>query len=812
VLAFALTAAVWGAAAVAAQSQSDAPPLQISGIYPHLAVYNDTGPDQDRECGIGAIVPWAGQLWLITYPPHRRTGSPDKLYEIDADLRMTVRPESVGGTHAGRMIHRESGQLVIGPYFVDAAGKVRAVDQKKGFPARITAIARHLVDPENKVYMFDMEGPIWEVDVQTLEPKRLFVKPVPGWHGKGAYTAQGRFIIANNGELRTPDLEGLPWEAPEQAWSKGPEDAGALAEYDGKAWTIVSRRAHTEVTGPGGLLGESSADAPVWSIGWDKRSVLLNVRSAGAWRTYRLPKGSYTFDPSHGWFTEWPRIRDIGGGPLLLNMHGTFFELPSRFAPGAAAGVRPIATHLHYTTDFTEWNGRVVLAGDDTSILQNLLAARPQSNLRFLQRSQLSTDFGPASGWGGVWVDDRVLAGEPSDPILVAGYEERALHLAHDAKREITFSIEVDARGDGTWQEWKAVRVPADGYLPVMLPPDMPGEWMRLKIDREALVTAFLHVQTSRTRARPEPGDDEKLFASLATGAPGTAWTGGLLRPAGFSRDLQFLARPVDSDGKPGPETYYELNERLQFTRVDAPEKIADLKRAAEPTVDYTVDAASVVVTDADGRRWRLPKQPEASDAAGTRGVREVVSERYLAHFDGTFYEIPRLGSRTVPDYRRIKPVASHGARIADFATWRGLLVIAGTRPDALPDGHYFQAESSGPGLWFGAIDDLYKLGAPRGEGGPWKDTAVKAGEPSDPYLMTNFGRKSLTLGHDLDDPMRFTIEVDFLATGAWRTYAVLEVPPGQPFTQQFPEGFAAHWARVRVDRDANATAWFTYD
>ena len=108
------------------------------------------------------------------------------------------------------------------------------MDQTKGFPARITAIARHLTDPANKVYIFDMEGPIWEVDVHTLAPRRLFVKPIPGWHGKGAYTGQGRLIVANNGALRTKDLEGLTWEAPESTWSKGPEDTGALAEFDGR--------------------------------------------------------------------------------------------------------------------------------------------------------------------------------------------------------------------------------------------------------------------------------------------------------------------------------------------------------------------------------------------------------------------------------------------------------------------------------------------------------------------------------------------------------------------------------------------------
>jgi hypothetical protein len=785
--------------------------LEISGIYPHLAVFNDTGPEQDRECGIGAVVPWAGRLWLTTYPPHRRTGSPDKLYEIDPRLSMTTRPESVGGTHAGRLIHRESQQLIIGPYFIDEKGTVRAVDQTKGFPARITAIARHLTDPANKVYIFDMEGPIWEVDVQTLKPTRLFVKPIPGWHGKGAYTGQGRFIVANNGALRTNDLEGLTWEAPESTWSKGPEETGALAEFDGQTWTVVSRRSFTEVTGPGGLMGAPTPDAPVWSIGWDKRSVLLLVRSAGAWHTYRLPKGSYTYDPPHGWYTEWPRIRDIGGA-LLLNMHGTFFDFPPAFAPPVTSGIRPLGTHLHYTTDFCEWNGRVVLAGDDTSILQNLLAAKPQSNLRFVTREALGSDFGPRSGWGGVWVNDRVTAGEASDPILVAGYAERFLHLTHDSKAELAFSLEADARGDGNWREWKTTRVPADSYVALAVTEEVPGDWLRVKVDRTANVTAFFHLRTPRLLR----ADSTALFASLAPKAAGGAWTGGLVRPAGFSRDLQFLARPVDADGRAGDERYYEVNERLQFTRVDAPARIADLRKAAEPSADYTIDSASVLVIDADGRRWRLPKSPagpsDSTGGGGARGVREVVSERYLAHFDGTFYEIPRQNTKTVPDFMRMKPVASHRARIVDFSTWRGLLVLTGTRSDALPDGHFVRADDSPAGLWFGAVDDLYSLGAPQGEGGPWKDTAITAGQPSDPYLMTNFARQSMTLEHDGDRPVKFTIEADFLADGSWNKYMVIEVPAGQPITHRFPGGYAAHWVRVTADYTGRASAWLTYE
>jgi len=94
---------------------AEAPPKQWSGIYPNLAYFNNEG-----ECGTGAVVPWADRLWVITYGPHLPYGSSDKLYEITPDLQQIVRPESVGGTPANRMIHVESKQLIIGPYFIDA--------------------------------------------------------------------------------------------------------------------------------------------------------------------------------------------------------------------------------------------------------------------------------------------------------------------------------------------------------------------------------------------------------------------------------------------------------------------------------------------------------------------------------------------------------------------------------------------------------------------------------------------------------------------------------------------------------------------
>ena len=90
-------------ALAALATPSPAAPQEWSGIYPELAYFNNEG-----ECGTGAVVPWADRLWVITYGPHLPYGSSDKLYEITPDLQQIVRPESVGGTPANRMIHKES--------------------------------------------------------------------------------------------------------------------------------------------------------------------------------------------------------------------------------------------------------------------------------------------------------------------------------------------------------------------------------------------------------------------------------------------------------------------------------------------------------------------------------------------------------------------------------------------------------------------------------------------------------------------------------------------------------------------------------
>ena len=400
----------------AADSPASSGSIEISGRYPHLAMFNIQG-----ECGTGAVAPWADRLWVITYGPHLPNGSDDKLYEIDASLNRVTRPESVGGTPANRMIHRESHQLNIGPYFIDEQRNVRVVSPKV-MPGRLTASARDLADPANKLYIFDMEGTLYEVDVHTLEAHKLFARAIPGAHGKGAYSGQGRLVLANNGNDVVNKAKPA---AADPLYAKDPEASGCLGEWDGKAWNILERREFTDITGPGGIDGSPDENAPLWAIGWDKRSVILKLLDAGQWHSYRLPVGDYSYVAKHGWYTEWPRIRDAGGGKLLMNMHGQWFDFPKTFSAANTAGIRPIGDYLKITGDFCPWkaNGRdqIVFGCDDASIMQNPLALQSQSNLWFSSEQGLAKCGRPA-GFGGPWVDDAVKAGEPSEPFLLAGY------------------------------------------------------------------------------------------------------------------------------------------------------------------------------------------------------------------------------------------------------------------------------------------------------------------------------------------------------------------------------------------------------
>jgi hypothetical protein len=798
-------------------------PVQFSGRYAHLATFNSAG-----ECGTGAVVPWADRLWVITYGQHFPAGSDDKLYEIDAELHRAIRPESVGGTPANRMIHRESNQLSIGPYFIDAQRNVRVVPPSKMY-GRLTATARHLTEPAEKVYIYDMEGLLYEVHVRTLDVKLLFKRPIPGWHGKGGYSSQGRLVLANNGESAAGSVNQYkPFDYFLDPKPHGPEDAGALADWDGREWRLVERRQFTEVTGPGGIMGPPTDDAPLWANGWDKRSLILKLLDGGRWHTFRLPMADYSYTGHHGWHTEWPRIREVvpasGDKPakLLMNMHGGWFDFPKTFAAATTGGLRPVGSYLKITGDFCPWQGKIVFGCDDTAKSgfshgkrldpMNRLNGQSNSNLWFATWERLS-EVGRPAGFGGPWVHDDVKAGEPSAPYLFAGYSQRVLHLAVGQASQpdlppVAFTIEMDKRGDGQWTEYEKVTVGPEGYAFHVFPESIDAQWVRLKTDRDAGDTsAYFHYGPGGGAV-----EDRSLFSAVADAGQSGPWSGGVIRSEGVT--LGAMLQPVDASGKAGEPRFYQMGPDMKLApvAVDSPSATFLKENAVvQKDPDIQVDAASAIVVE-EKARFRLPKSGDAGEkpwATGwPRAFREIVTERALLDVAGSLYVVPRSISGGVRD---MKPVCTHDKRITDFCSWRGLLVVAGCRADATAEGHYIASDDGKVGLWFGDIDDLWKLGKPRGVGGPWLDTPVKAGEPSDPYLMAGYDKKSVRLSHDAGDPVTITIEVDFLADNTWQPCKKLSVAPGTTAAHVFPDGFAAHWVRLRADRDCRATAQFEY-
>jgi hypothetical protein len=532
---------------------------------------------------------------------------------------------------------------------------------------------------------------------------------------------------------------------------------------------------------------------------------------------YRLPKAAHTYDGAHGWNTEWPRIRDIGEDELLMTMHGTFWRFPKTFAAAQAAGIRPRSTYLKVIGDFCRWHDRLVFGCDDAAKSEFLNTrqakgvlqppGQSQSNLWFAD-PKLLDQLGPALGRGAVWMQEAIQAGVWSDPYLFAGYDRRGVHLSHSAAAAVTFEFEADADGRGDWTQLRSITVPANGCAWIEFSPAEQGEWLRVRADRDCDQASAVFQYSN-----PDPRTDraDAIFDGLAQ-AGDTESVAGLVRCRGDNRrTLQVAAMAVA--GRTAQDAgYYELDAAMQLNRVDDAQTHAWLKQnAAIPQGILSVDAASAIYVDDAGRRWRLPKGDSAFDELTGIGLlrmdREVVTERDLFQCHGTFYELP---AENAGGFAKIRPIATHNRRIVDYCSYRGLLVLTGIRGGE-GNPHIIRAADGQAAVWVGAVDDLWKLGKPRGQGGPWQDTQVEASQPSDPYLMTGYDRKSIRLAHEADVPVGITVQVDISGDGAWVPYQTFRVAAGQTIEHEFPAGFGAYWLRTIVDRPCRATAQLVY-
>jgi len=801
-------------------AQSNQKPLQVSGIYPSLAYFNNEG-----ECGTGAVVHFADRLWVITYGPHLPYGSSDKLYEITPDLKQITRPESIGGTPANRMIHKESNQLFIGPYAIDAKRNVRTIPVSVA-PGRHTGIARDIFDPQNKVVIGTMEEGFYEVDVKTLDVKTLYMdgneqarrgvsksyesELLKGVHGKGLYSGQGVMVFSNNGEAG--------WKA-----KVDPRiEAGGLSEWDGKDWRLIRRNQFTEVTGPGGIYGNQNpkTDA-LWATGWDYKSVILACRDNGKWTFYRLPKASNTYDGAHGWNTEWPRIRNVGSDEkpdYLMTMHGMFWRFPQTFTAANTAGIRPRSSYLKVIGDFTRYNDQLVFGCDDAAKSEFLNKRKAkggiegpgnsQSNLWFTSLQQPDMT-GTTDAGGAVWQKETVKAGDVSEPFLFAGWQNRSAWIKNDSPAEVTFSFETDKTGNNQWSKLCDVVVPSKSARQLVFTEKETGEWVRVSSNKEALVSVSFVYSDLRKRAVKS----DKIFAGLAPVKTAKV-KGGLLYSLGENRRALGILASKTENGKTTETGYYEMDELMNIVPKND-NKSADFIRAkvAIPTNIVTVEAGSYLVTDDAKRRWRLPlgatEYKNLTERNSLRICREVATERDLFSLGGTFYELP---SENADGFAKIRPISSHNFQINDYVSYRGMMVLTGidvAKQKANP--HIFSSADGKCTVWAGAIDDLWKLGKPVGKGGPWVNADVKAAVPSDAYLFGLYDNRMLTLTNYSAETIKISIEFDPTGDNDWVGYKTIEVKANSKTKYNFPATTQARWIRFVSDKNAKVTAWLDY-
>lgn len=784
--------------------------IQVNGIYPHLAQFNNEG-----ECGTGAVVAWAGKLWSISYGPHLPYGSSDRLYEIHPDLSRTVRSESVGGTHANRMIHKESNQLFIGYHVIDQKGTVRTIDPNK-MPGRLTGMARSVNDPVNKIVYATMEEGFYEVDVHTLDIKMLFKDGnqmrkegsnthesplLPGVHGKGFYSGQGVYVYSNNGE------------AGAKARVDPTIEAGSLSEWDGKNWRLIRRNQFVEVTGPGGIYGNPDPlNDPIWATGWDHRSAMVGVRYQGKWNFYRLPKASNSYDGAHGWNTEWPRIRNIGTSDrpdLLMTLHGMFWKFPAAFKPGSTKGIRARSSYLKVIGDFERWNDKIVFGCDDAT-KSEFLSNRPDkagipgagqsnSNLWFTNLS-LPDVNAPIDAYGSIYQIDSVKANRPSEPYLFAGWSNRMVWMKNHAAENNTLVLEVDLEGNGKWTAIKTLELKPGSSTQVSFASFQAGEWIRVRTSNNGIISFSL--------AYTDPKNKKQADVNLFKGFSAM----GKLHPEGSIMYALATSRKLGLVSESGK--YYEMDSTMQLRSVDNQEsKNWMMKNISIPAPRIKADQGSYLVIDTKGRRWRLPFGNDGftslMEQQKMRVVREVVTERDLLHLGGTFYELP---AENADGYAKLKPIATHGLLMNDFASYRGLLLISGANTSETDSKRIFKSDDGKVAVWAGTVDELWKLGSPKGKGGPWSTAKVEAGQVSDPYLMGGYGQRTLHITNHGHQKISILLQVDPTGTGEWFDAKGFDIAPNKTLTYLFPESLQGKWLRFKSTSNAFVTTFLEYN
>jgi hypothetical protein len=236
-------------AAVATASAASTDLLQVSGIFPALTLTADSAPaganvtSPRSECGVGAMMSWLDRMYVISYLSVPKAGAGTGLYAIDANLQLT-KLANHSSVYANRMMHPPTNSIVIGPYVIDAFGNIRTFEAL--LLVRVGGMAEHITEPDTRVYMLGMDGPLWDCSLVDMQCVQIFdlvqALNIPASieqpHFKAAHTMNGTLYVGSN--------------TFEQADALGLASGGRLASWQGNLtspWTILEETAFFEITG-----------------------------------------------------------------------------------------------------------------------------------------------------------------------------------------------------------------------------------------------------------------------------------------------------------------------------------------------------------------------------------------------------------------------------------------------------------------------------------------------------------------------------------------------------------------------------------
>lgn len=320
------------------------------------------------------------------------------------------------------------------------------------------------------------------------------------------------------------------------------------------------------------------------------------------------------------------------------------------FTADNSAGIRLCSSYLKVIGDFTRWNDELVFGCDDSAQKEFLNKRKVKGNIEGLGQSNLNLWFtsltkpdelGPATVDGAIWEKEEVQTNVYSEPYMFAGWEQRCCWLQNEGKQDITFTFEIDQKGNNIWKELTAVLVKTGQSFYLPFAAKEQGEWLRVKTDKTSSVSVSFVYTAVDTRLSVS----SSIFNGLSKVSEKNT-LGGLLYGLGENRRaLGVLASNIEN-GKVIENGYYEMSDTLALVRKDdTPTADFIREKFALPHQVVIIDESSVLIIDDRQRRWRLPLGGENHTGLIGQDVvricREVATECDLFNCHGTFYELP---------------------------------------------------------------------------------------------------------------------------------------------------------------------------